>query len=322
MLETSKAFLGPIEDVALIHNPASGTRNVQREIERAATRLQDSGWRVEIYPTEGPGHAIEIAESAKAHNHTVVITASGDGVHREAARGLLKSAKKSNSQILPLGTIPTGTVNVFALEVGTPFDPVEAAEELRYFGVVRLMDTGEINGEPFVLNGGALMDAETFRKVQKPGRRKKARGLGAYVLPIVKTVPFYKGAYGDLTIGEETFTDTFTQVWAGNTRRLGHAVLWPEAQVDDGVLEFTAFTGRRGYQMLPDFFASALLRRRLGSRSIYRRGSAMELQLDREVSVQADGDSLPRSASIRTRVVPDSLKVVIPHGKHDLFSRV
>jgi diacylglycerol kinase family enzyme len=305
--------LGHSESVALIHNRLAGTRDSRDDIENAAVRLQKYGWSVEIYPTTGPGHATELAANAKSNKHTVVIAAGGDGTVREAVKGIRFTG-------IPIGTFPTGTVNVLAGETKTPFNAVAAADALAN-GQVKTVDTGEVNGEAFLLNAGAMMDAKVFGKVQKPGRKKKSRGLCSYIIPILATVPFYKGVKGELLIGEEKFTGSFLQAWAGNTRRLAQAILRPEAQADDSMLEFTVFTGERGYQMVPHFLSGVLWHRGERPGSIYRRGAEMILHLEKAVALQADGDSLKRSKVIHTRVVPDSLHVLIPGGPNNLFSR-
>ena len=60
---------------AIVYNGASGAHERRTHVEKAAARLQDEGWTIELRCTQGPGHAVEIARDLRKKNTGVVFAA-------------------------------------------------------------------------------------------------------------------------------------------------------------------------------------------------------------------------------------------------------
>ena len=107
---------GSTARLCLIVNPISGTVSKLRMIPLIARRLEAAGIDLEIKPTEGPGHATELAaEAARCGRFDGVLACGGDGTVNEAARGLVGTGT-------PLGIIPAGSSNGLARHLGIPVD--------------------------------------------------------------------------------------------------------------------------------------------------------------------------------------------------------
>ena len=95
----------------VIYNPAAGRGRAKQKIDE--TRRW-AGPDAMLMPTEGPGHAIELARSAAEAGFDEVIAAGGDGTVHEVANGLLQS----NRPEVAFGVWPLGSSNDYAFALG------------------------------------------------------------------------------------------------------------------------------------------------------------------------------------------------------------
>ena len=108
-----------IREALLIFNPKAG-RAHPGSLERARKTLASQGIETQFAPTDGPGAATEIARRAAAEGCQMVIACGGDGTLNEVVNGLAGSR-------VPLALLPAGTANVFAKELGLPWNVEKAA---------------------------------------------------------------------------------------------------------------------------------------------------------------------------------------------------
>lgn len=128
----------------LIFNPAArGGRS--RVPQRALAEVAEArGFRLELWATEAPGHAEELATRAQEGGLPAVAVWGGDGTYNEAARGLANG----ETAMLPL---PGGTTSVLVYELGLPRNPVEALQK-QLEGVPRKLHLGRTDrGQIFLL---------------------------------------------------------------------------------------------------------------------------------------------------------------------------
>ncbi len=107
--------------VCLIINPRDG-QNFSKLTAILAV-FAAAGWHTDIMLREYGGHPIELATNAAKQDYNRVIAFGGDGTLNQVVNGLM-NAKKHKSIV---GTLPGGTVNQWAAEVGISQDPVKAA---------------------------------------------------------------------------------------------------------------------------------------------------------------------------------------------------
>ena len=107
--------------VCLIINPRDG-KNLSKLTAILAV-FAAAGWHTDIMLKEYGGHTMELATDAAKQDYDQVIAYGGDGTLNQVVNGLM-NGKKRNSVV---GTLPGGTVNQWAAEVGIPEDPVKAA---------------------------------------------------------------------------------------------------------------------------------------------------------------------------------------------------
>jgi diacylglycerol kinase family enzyme len=98
-----------VRELVIIGNPEAGRARRKDHLKRCAEILTSGGLEVEVWPTERPQHATELATLAGAR---LVVAAGGDGTINEVVNGLHRDAT--------LGILPFGTANVLARELGLP----------------------------------------------------------------------------------------------------------------------------------------------------------------------------------------------------------
>jgi YegS/Rv2252/BmrU family lipid kinase len=109
------------QKVCLIINPRDG-RN-QSHLTAILAVFAAAGWQTDIVLKEYGGHTMELATDAAKQGYDEVIAYGGDGTLNQVVNGLMNGNKHKSI----VGTIPGGTVNQWAAEVGIPGDPVKAA---------------------------------------------------------------------------------------------------------------------------------------------------------------------------------------------------
>ena len=288
---------------AFVVNPISG-RPASRahRAERLAAFIATHRLNAEVMVSQSPGHAVELARHAVEERYDSVVSVGGDGTMNEVASMLI-------GQETNLGIVPCGSGNGLARDLGVPlgFDPaLEALLDAR----VRVIDTGSVNGLPFFNVAGLGLDANISDRFN----RSRERGLLSYFrlgfealfrTPIEHLVIEPAGA-------PAVSVPSFMTAIANSTQYGNNARIAPRAALDDGRLDVVVVTS--GNPVVAIWlglrsFAGTLDRAR-AVRSLQapgftiRRAAAGPIHTDGEVHVCP--------ATVEVRVVPRSLRVLVP----------
>jgi diacylglycerol kinase family enzyme len=116
--------------------------------------LQALSPRVVLHPTRAAGDARRIAAELSAAGEPMVVAAGGDGTINEVVNGLADAGRAE----VALGLLPSGTMNVFAMDLGLPSGRLDECWAAIERGNVRKIDLWQANGTHFVqLAGSALV---------------------------------------------------------------------------------------------------------------------------------------------------------------------
>ena len=297
----------------IIANPTSGGfPHHNQAYEETMAFLQEHGWQVELWPTDGPGDAQKLARRAVEQRISVVIAAGGDGTINEVIQGLAGSETA-------LGVLPTGTVNVWAREMGIPLDSAKAREILVH-GQTRRIDLGLVNERYFLLMVGIGFDGEVAQAVER--KPLKRLGVLGYVLAALWFGPGYAGFPLTLRVDDADPVRTRAlQIVIGNTQLYGGAFKFTWlARCDDGLLDLCVVhkRGMLGRWVVVRDFALNLERRRLWVR--YNTFKKVTIETKDPVAIQVDGDPAGHTPAT-FEVVPGALKVIVPQDvSSELFS--
>jgi diacylglycerol kinase family enzyme len=336
----------------LIVNPhATSTTSGRRDV---IVRALKSAVDLEVVQTRYRGDATKLAATAAADKFGLVITLGGDGTVNEAVNGLLggatsivargdaanpvpsNSTPRSDAADLPaLAPLPGGNANVFIRSLALPDDPVDATARLiedLASGRERRIGVGYANGRYFTSNAGLGLDAEVVRAVD--GMRAHGRTLTPTLFARTALRQYYRVTDRHrpaITITEPAGLSpagvflcivSNSAPWTYLGRRPVHTN--PDASFDTG-LDLLCF---RNLGTLATF---RTLRQMLADRAEPPRGRtlvvahdlpALQVQANRPVAFQLDGEYMGETEEVGFRSVPAALRVmglaapIAANGRH------
>src|SRR5438105_2827189 len=94
--------------LCVIYNPVAARGRAAARLLTVREALKD---KADFLPTQGPGHAIELARQAALAGYETVAAAGGDGTVHEVANGLLQADRTGPV----FAVFPLGSANDYAL---------------------------------------------------------------------------------------------------------------------------------------------------------------------------------------------------------------
>jgi YegS/Rv2252/BmrU family lipid kinase len=289
----------------VIVNPKAGRRVfLNLYLPQVLRVLRRGGISYRVLQTRYEGHATRMVERLR-HKVDSITVFGGDGTVREVVKGL-------GEQPLPIGIIPFGTVNVLALDLGIPFNPVQAAAVV-VDGKKRRIDIGYLNGEPFLLMVSTGLDALTVHNVDL--RTKRVVGRIAYLLSAVVTVATYRARRVRIHIpGSGVHDRGYLAIVANSRFYAGPWRIADQTRIDDGLLDVVLYK-RRSVAAMLRLLAGILFNRTRFLRDVaYYRCTEVTLSSRRRQKMQMDGDKAP-STPARVWVRKKQLAVLVPRQR-------
>lgn len=284
----------------LIFNPKARSQKG----ERVLRFLMSHANRFAMYATNHAGEARDLAARFAREGEPVVIAAGGDGTLNEVVHGLAGSSTV-------LGVLPAGTMNVFAREMGIPFDSLERALAIIDAGLVREVDLFSANGSPFVQMAGIGFDAQVIEETT--WESKKMLGPLAYLLAAVKVLGEQPPKME--IICADGRREEGVAVVAGNGSLYGGQFkLFRNADNQDSKLDVLVYK-EAGYRIVLDSLRGlAFGGVDLLASTSYFQTEAFTVRANREVPVEVDGEWIGRFSEVRFVETASRLRVLAPEG--------
>jgi diacylglycerol kinase (ATP) len=300
-----------IHEALLIFNPTAGRSRGVRPgtLERARKALAGQGIESELAPTDGPGSAPELARRAVRDRRQMVIVCGGDGTLNEVVNGLAGST-------VPLALLPAGTANVFAKELGLPWD-IEKAASLIPGSRFRRIALGHVKaaelekeGRYFLSLAGAGPDGAIVRAVNQA--LKDSTGTFAFWLEGFGQLASYK--FPRFRVKFDNKSADGTLIITGRTKHYGGPLqITTRADLygNDFELMVCSTTSRWKYLSYVPLLLAGRLRHARDIRFV--RTTALHCEpIDNEpIWVQVDGEAAGRLPA-EFRIVADALTLAIP----------
>jgi len=318
--------------MAVIFHPGkSRVDALRRAVARAAKEV---GWaETSWYETDPDDAGASATRAALESGADVVAASGGDGTVRAVAEVL-------RGTDVPMAIIPRGTGNLLARNLHIPHANLDQAARIAFGGTTRRIDVGvaslkrsesaEVEEHVFLVMAGLGIDADMVRNTDS--NLKKVVGWLAYADAIAKSLPSseaFRVAYR--LEGQPQRSAVVHSVLAANCGILPSGIrLFPEASLDDGLLDIAAIRarGRLGWLKVWNTVVveNGVLRRTkfgrriAGSRSgavrevIYRQTKGVSFALGLPAACQLDGDDFGEVIAARAWIDPASLLIKSPEG--------
>ena len=283
----------------LLVNPAAAGGRALERLPAVRAELDRLGAEHTVVETRSLEHARE--EAARAAPEETVGAMGGDGFVRPIAGALRGPAGT-------LAVIPGGRGNDFARTLGIPQDPAGAAR-VAVEGRERLVDMGEVDGEPFLGIASLGIDSDVQHIAN---RARLVRGGLVYVYSALRALVAWREARFTVVVdGARQSYPGYSAAVANTGVFGGGMVLIPHAEVDDGKLDVFLVKRHRKWRYLRGL-TKVFKGTHLDSRfTELLRGETIELSSEPAYDVFADGDPIGRTPA-RVRVQPRCLRVLVP----------
>lgn len=294
--------------VCVIFNPAARGERAQK----LRHFLDGLHGECTLKPTDAPGAGRRLAAQAVMEGFDTIVAAGGDGTLNEVLNGLVDAP--DGTARARLAVLPMGTVNVFALELGIPFD-LPAAWQIIRAGRERLLDLpwSEYQGAHgvekrcFIQLAGAGIDARSIELVD--WSLKKRIGFFAYVVALCRAMARHNPP---ITVRMNECQRQAELVVLGNGRYFGgRYAVFENANMSDGRLDACLFPKVNlwvGIRVASAVLATGHLPRNYGE---HHQGETVSLTSHEPVPFQLDGE-LVGHLPVTMGLHPRALRVIVP----------
>ena len=214
----------------LIVNPVSGKKAVFKFLPQIIRRFMDEGYIVTTMVTGGHGDAEEFA-AKYGPEYDLICCTGGDGTLNQTLSGIAKAGLN-----VPLGYIPCGSTNDFALAHGLSSDIMQAAERI-LTADCSTYDIGRFGDRYF--SYVAAFGAFSWLSYTTDQNLKNLLGHTAYVLSGISELSQIRKEHVRMEIDGEVVEDDFLFGAISNSTSVGGVLTLDPRRVDlkDGKFE-------------------------------------------------------------------------------------
>ena len=285
--------------IRIIINPISGTGKQGKAEEAIKKFLDTSLFDSEIVYSQQKGDFTSLAKEASDNAYNAVVIIGGDGSINEAIAGLIGTNTA-------LGIVPIGSGNGLARHLNIPMSLKLAVQRINQFNT-KLIDTANVNGQPFVILCGLGFDAqiaEQFSTTEK-------RGLWNYTIISIREYFRYSSRKYQLILdGKTIITEAFMIVFANANQFGNEFIISPQGRIDDGLLDVCIVQKPKFFQ-IPNLFIKLFLKEIHQSKLVkIHRAKQIQLELKDTVLMNIDGEAVQQNSPIIISINPLSLSVI------------
>ncbi|MCF8008977.1 MAG: YegS/Rv2252/BmrU family lipid kinase [Halanaerobiales bacterium] len=274
----------------LIYNPYAGTKTFPNYLDSFLKKFQSAGYNVDIYRSMKENDLDKGLEKINDSCKMIVI-AGGDGSVNEIVNNMMK--KKID---IPLGIIPSGTINDFASFLNIPEHYERCFDTLLNYNVQKI-DIGEVNNRFFinVCVGGLFSSISHNIDINL----KNSLGKLAYYINGLKEIPKIQAIPFKIKTSNQTIKENLFMFFVLNSKRAGgFQHLAKFASVNDGMFDFIGVKTNQLYR-LPTLLLNLMNKEHFSNKNLlYIQDNKFEIKIkdgfkDNEYHSNIDGEKGP-----------------------------
>ncbi len=264
-----------------IINPKFGKEPTDIKIE--TIRKEFAGNDVEIYLTHDRKSTIEEIALSDAD---VVVSVGGDGTLNEVVNGIMRMKKRPL-----LGAIPFGTTNVFANEMGIPWDTAEACKRILR-NQPKKVDIGLVNDEYYFFMWSSLgIDAKISKEVEATKENKKYfRGLIFVYYGLKEILNYYNPPKLSIELDSGYKGLGNFVIISNGSHYAGKYVLTPDGSLSDGFFHVFIFRNSNPFMMAKHFLGIFTGKHMNFREVVYKKAKKVDITFSRPVWMHIDSE--------------------------------
>ena len=296
----------------LIYNSRAGKGSFLARLPEVIDMFVKGGFRVEVYPTQAAGDAIEKVSHIPGYI-SLVVAAGGDGTLDEVVTGLLKSGRD-----VPLGYIPVGSTNDYAASLKLSFNVLEAVGDI-LGGEPQAVDMGEFNNEIFVYV--AAFGAFTDVSYDTNQDMKNLFGHIAYIMEGVRRIGDIKSYDLRVEVDGELHEGSYIYGMVTNSVSVGgfKGITGKNVLLDDGVFEVLLIHTPKNVLELQEIVTTLLAGNMDSSLIEFYRTDQVRFWSKEEISWTMDGEYGGAHSYVDIRNRHQCVRIIMDGDKSDVL---
>jgi len=289
------------QKITFIINPISGGISKKSLPDIIERHLNHQLFESEILFTQKADDTRLLTLKSIEKSSDIIVAAGGDGTINQVAKCLINTP-------ISLGIIPQGSGNGFARYLKIPLTAGQAIDVLNH-RKSKTIDTAIANEHFFVNVSGVGFDAHVAAKFANAPKR----GFWSYAKITVKEFSKYQLQNYHLEIDGRTFNKRAFLITFSNGDQYGNnAFIAPGADMQDGLLDIAILKNVKVTTM-PRLAFEMFTQRFNRSKDVeIIKGKYIRVLRENSGMVNIDGEPLEMGKEILIKVIPSSLKVLVP----------
>jgi YegS/Rv2252/BmrU family lipid kinase len=295
----------------IFYNEKSGQSDAVFHNSAIKSHFQKSGIDFEIVNVPLPPAEIRnIIKQGQQHGLDLVVAAGGDGTVSMVGSSLINST-------LLMGILPIGTGNLLAKELKIPMRFEKALETITSDkSELFTIDTFGLSDQFFLMNLSVGLSSTIMDETASD--EKQRLGFFAYFMHFIKLLFRIKMDRFTIEYDGHLITKSASEVIIANSRLLAAELFeWPDyVTLNDGKLDLFIIRAANLRDVI-HFVASVFTKYRIKYPIVdyYPFEDYCQIETKEPKKAQADGDTIGETP-IRVKVMPQSLKIIVPSVKN------
>lgn len=292
----------------LIFNPVAGQGNTDQDLDFIRQTLEPH-LNLHVHETAPETMLEDLVKDAIDSGADLVIASGGDGTVSAVAGALIGTG-------VPLGVIPRGTANAFAVALGIPrVLPIRAACQVILAGQTRKVDVARCNGVPMILLAGVGYEAEMVDLASR--EMKEQWGPMAYLMAGWQTLDQQSPFEAEIEAEGEIHKIQANSITVANAAPPTSVLAQGGGEViyDDGLLDITIAGAESKLQAVTTMLrmlGAALVKAGTQQQNVvHGRAKKIKITTDPPQKVVVDGEVIG-TTPIEVECIPKGLTVLAP----------